>query len=177
MENAEKENLHQTAREVASLESALFIILDLAEGDAEPRHTAGEPGHIIRCKVTFRCRLGAVRTVPAAQTRTSSCMADLVMSRCTHGDSHLVTLHFPVPLSLTVPGSFGSFSSSLSCHVSMSQVLSRTFFPFLSISPWRASPMTPNLEPASDHLRNLRDKYRCRSPTRRFQASKFWAKA
>ena len=54
-ENSEKKNLQETAREVSSLESALFRILDLANGDSGFPHSsvgkesacnAGDPGLI-----------------------------------------------------------------------------------------------------------------------------------
>ena len=42
-ENSEKKNLQETAREVSSLESALFRILDLANGDSGfPRSSVGK---------------------------------------------------------------------------------------------------------------------------------------
>ena len=56
-ENSEKKNLQETARAVSSLESALFRILDLANGDASFPHSsaskestcnAGDPGLIPR---------------------------------------------------------------------------------------------------------------------------------
>ena len=56
-ENSEKKNLQETARAVSSLESALFRILDLANGDASFPHSsaskestcnAGDPGSIPR---------------------------------------------------------------------------------------------------------------------------------
>ena len=56
-ENSEKKNLQKTARAVSSLESALFRILDLANGDASFPHSsaskestcnAGDPGLIPR---------------------------------------------------------------------------------------------------------------------------------
>ena len=68
VESSEEENLQETEREVSSLESVLLIILDPVNGDSDPGHTAGKPGHIIRRKVTFRYRLSAVTI---AKTRTS----------------------------------------------------------------------------------------------------------
>ena len=66
-ENSEKKNLQETARAVSSLESALFRILDLANGDASFPHSsdgkestwnAGDPSSIAGSGISTREGIG-----------------------------------------------------------------------------------------------------------------------
>lgn len=91
-----------------------LLFLDLANRGLDLTYTAGELGHIIRCKMSFRGRLGAMTTDDCKVYDELMHLWTLVMRRCARSDIYLMPLYF--------------LSSSVSDHVRLIHQ-----FPFFSV--------------------------------------------